>query len=141
NWIEAMAVARGDSLGWQQQIVLGSPIRIRTRGEEPEAPGFTGYQLGRSRAGGPIDVLRELEHPVQLAPGERYDPLVIAERVDLLGTMQWEGTLPYLRDFHERLAQHEPRATTLLYQVWPEIDRKDPAAWVEYVETELFAWE
>lgn len=141
NWIEAMALSRGDSLGWQQQIVLGSPIRIRTRGEDPEGHAFEGYRLGRSRAGGPIDVLGELANPVQLAPGERYDHLVIAERVDLLGTMQWEGTIAYLRDYHDRVARHAPNATTLLYQVWPEIDRRDPAAWIGYVETELFAWE
>jgi hypothetical protein len=141
NWIEAMAQSRGDSLGWQQQIVLGSPIRIRTRGEEPSARDHSGYRLGRSRAGGPIDVLRELEQPVQLAPGEKYDRLVITERPDLLGAMQWEGTLEYLRDYHERVVQQNSEASTLLYQVWPEIDRKDPTAWIRYVEKELLVWE
>jgi hypothetical protein len=141
NWIEAMAQSRGDSLGWQQQIVLGSPIRIRTRGEEPSARDHSGYRLGRSRAGGPIDVLRELEQPVQLAPGEKYERLVITERPDLLGAMQWEGTLEYLRDYHERVVQQNSEASTLLYQVWPEIDRKDPTAWIRYVEKELLVWE
>jgi len=141
NWIEAMARGRGDSLGWQQQIVLGSPIRLRTRGEDANGSGFDGYRLGRSRAGGPIDVLGELERPVQLAPGEKYDRLVIAERPDLLGTMQWEGTIDYLHDFHQRVARQNPDAQTLLYEVWPEIDRSDPAAWVRYVQQELFAWE
>jgi hypothetical protein len=141
NWIEAMALSRGDSLGWQQQIVLGSPIRIRTRGEDPAADAYSGYRLGRSRAGGPIDVLRELEQPLQLAPGEKYDRLVITVRPDLLGTMQWEGTIEYLRDYHERLVQQNPDASTLLYQVWPDIDRKDPTEWMRYVENELFAWE
>jgi hypothetical protein len=141
NWIEAMALSRGDSLGWQQQIVLGSPIRIRTRGEDPKARDPAGYRLGRSRAGGPIDVLRELEQPVQLAPGEKYDRLVITERPDLLGAMQWEGTLEYLRDYHERVVRQNSEASTLLYQVWPEIDRDDPTTWIRYVERELLAWE
>jgi hypothetical protein len=141
NWVEAMATSRGESLGWQQQIVLGSPIRVRTRGEDPGAREHSGYRLGRSRAGGPIDVLRELEQPLQLAPGEKYDRLVITERPDLLGAMQWEGTLEYLRDYHERVVQQNPGASTLLYQVWPDIDRADPMQWVRYVEKELFAWE
>jgi hypothetical protein len=141
NWIEAMAQSRGDSLGWQQQIVLGSPIRIRTRGEDPAAREYSGYRLGRSRAGGPIDVLRELEQPLQLAPGEKYDRLVITERPDLLGTMQWEGTIEYLRDYHDRVVQQNPDASTLLYQVWPDIDRRNPTEWLRYVDQELFAWE
>ena len=86
-------------------------------------------------------MLRELARPLQLGPGEKYDRLVIAERPDLLGAMQWEGTIEYLRDFHERAVQQNPDARTLLYEVWPEIDRSDPAAWVRYVQQELFAWE
>lgn len=141
NWIELMAASRGDTLGWQQQTVLGSPIRVRTKGDNPAAPGFPGYRLGRSRAGGPIDVLRELAQPLQLAPGEKYDRLLITERMDLLDTIEWEDTIGYLRDFHERLAQRDPHADTLLYQVWPEIDRRAPEAWLAYVRAELYAWE
>jgi hypothetical protein len=39
------------------------------------------------------------------------------------------------------VVQQNPEASTLLYQVWPDIDRSDPAEWLRYVETELFAWE
>jgi hypothetical protein len=141
DWIESIAASRGDTLAWQEQIVLGSPIRVRTKGNDPNATGFTGYQLGKSKSGGKIDVLAELASPSELAPGERYDRLVITERTDFLGAIQWEDTIGYLRDFHDRLVQQNPRAGSLLYQVWPELDKRDPGPWVAYVQGELFVWE
>jgi len=104
DWVESIAQSRGESLGWQEQIVLGSPIRVRTRGNDPESSSFSGYQLGKSKSGGKIDVLRELASPTELRPGEKYDRLVITERTDLLGAMRWEDTAGYLEDFHGRLA-------------------------------------
>ena len=141
DWVESIAQSRGQSLGWQEQIVLGSPIRVRTRGNDPEASSFSGYQLGKSKSGGKIDVLRELANPTELRPGEKYDRLVITERTDLLGAMRWEDTAGYLEDFHGRLAASSPTAETRLTEVWPEIDDKNPAAWLAYVEGEYFAWQ
>ena len=141
DWVESIAQSRGESLGWQEQIVLGSPIRVRTRGNDPESKSFSGYRLGKSKSGGKIDVLRELASPTELRPGEKYDRLVITERTDLLGAMRWEDTAGYLEDFHGRLAASSPAAETWLTEVWPEIDDKDPAAWLAYVEGEYFAWQ
>jgi hypothetical protein len=140
DWVESIAASRGDSVGWDEQIVLGSPIRVRTKGEDPEAAGFPGYQLGKGKNGG-IDVLRELRSPTQLAPGEKYERLVITERTDLLGTIKWENTTGYLRHFHDRLIEQNASAGSLLYECWPEIDKQDPSAWLAYVERELFGWE
>jgi hypothetical protein len=141
DWTELIAVSRGDSLGWQEQIVIGSPIRVRTKGDDAKAAGFPGYQLGKSKGGGKIDVLRELQAPTALAHGEKYERLVITERNDLLGTIQWEGTIGYLRHFHDRIVEHGEQGRSLLYQVWPDIDKKNAAAWLAYVEQELFVWE
>lgn len=141
DWIELIAASRGDRLAWQEQIVLGSPIRVRTKGDDPEGAAFPGYQLGKGKSGGAIDVLEELAQPTELAPGEKYQRLVITERTDLLGAIQWEGTIGYLRHFHDRLVEHDAQAATLLTQVWPEIDAAAPLRWVEYVESELFVWE
>ncbi len=141
DWIELIAESKGASLGWEEQIVLGSPIRVRTKGDEPDAAGYTGYQLGKSKSGGKIDVLRELKAPAALLPGEKYDRLVITERNDLIGTMRWENTIGHLRHFHDRLVEQNAAASTLLYQCWPDIDKTNAAAWLRYVEQELFAWE
>jgi hypothetical protein len=141
SWVESIAASRGDSLGWQMQIVLGSPLRVRTKGNEPKASAFSGYQLGKSKTAGPIDVLHELAMPTQLGPGEKYDRLVITERNDLLGTIEWENTIGYLRDYDDRVVQQNPHASTWLYQVWPDVDKKELTAWMAYTQKELFGWE
>lgn len=141
DWVEAIAKSRGESMGWQEQIVLGSPIRVRTKGNDPDASGFSGYRLGKSKGGGKSDVLNELARPTQLAPGEKYERLVITERTDLLGAIQWEGTIPNLRHFHDRVVEQNPSAGSSLAEVWPEIDKQDANAWLAYVKGELFVWE
>jgi len=141
DWVELIAESRGQTLGWQEQLVLGSPIRVRTKGNDVEAAGYPGYALGKSKSGGSIDVLAELARPTQLAPGEKYQRLVITERNDLLGTVQWENTIGYLRHFHDRLVEQDASASTLLYQVWPDIDKTQADAWLAYVERELVLWE
>jgi hypothetical protein len=140
DWVELIAQSRGESLGWQEQIVLGSPIRVRTKGNDPSVAGFPGYRLGKGKSG-KVDVLAELAHPTQLAPGEKYQRLVITERNDLLGTIQWENTIGYVRHFHDRLVEQDTQAGTLLYQCWPDIDKAEADAWLAYVERELFVWE
>jgi hypothetical protein len=141
EWIEKIAASRGDSLGWQMQIVLGSPLRVRTKGTEPKLTTFPGYQLGKNKSNGPIDVLHELAQPTQLTPGEKYDRLLITERNDLLGTIEWENTIGYLRDYGDRVVQQNPEGRTLLYQVWPDVEKDKLAEWIAYTDRELFGWE
>lgn len=141
DWVELIATSRGHQLGWEQQIVIGSPIRIRTKGANTSTADFPGYAQGKGRSGGNVDVLAELASPSRLGPGERYDTLLITERHDLLLSVQWEDTIAYLADFHGRLTQHEPNAKTLLYQVWPDIDKAAPERWTGFVRQELFGWE
>jgi hypothetical protein len=141
DWVELIATSRGETLGWEEQLVLGSPIRVRTKGNDPNAAGYPGYALGKSKSGGRIDVLAELARPTQLAPGEKYQRLVITERNDLLGTIKWENTIEHLRHFHDRLVEQDAHASTLLYQVWPDIDKTRADAWLAYVEREIFVWE
>lgn len=142
DWVEHIAESRGQSLGWEQQIVLGSPIRVRTKGDDPEAADWPGYTLGKGKSGGGIDVLRELSRPSQLRPGEKYQRLLITERSDLLGAMMWEDTTGFLRHYHDRVVENGgPGSGTLLYQCWPAIDRAAPQVWLKYVRQELFGWE
>jgi hypothetical protein len=141
DWVELIADSRGDKLGWEEQIVLGSPIRVRTRGDDAKASGWFGYSLGKNRSGSGLDLLAELKQPSRLAAGEKYDTLLIAERADILLSIEWENTVGYLRSFHERLTAQNPNARTLLYQVWPQIDYDKADLWLRYVRQELFGWE
>lgn len=141
DWVESIAQSRGDTLEWEEQIVIGAPIRIRTRGDDPNASGWPGYSQGKNKNGSGKDLLAELVSPTVLAPGARYDTLLITERNDLLLSIQYENTIGYLRDYHDRLLAQNSAGGSLLYQVWPEIDRANPSAWVDYVRQELYAWE
>jgi hypothetical protein len=141
DWVELIADSRGGKLGWEEQIVLGSPIRVRTRGDDAKSSGWFGYSMGKNRSGSGLDLLAELAQPRRLAAGEKYDTLLIAERADSLLAIQWENTVGYLRSFHERLAAQNPNVRTLLYQVWPQIDANQPEQWLRFVRQELFAWE
>ena len=141
NWVESIAHARGDELGWEEQIVIGSPLRARTRGEDEGASDFSGYAQGKRKDGGSVDVLAELAHPTALSAKEHYDTLVVTDRHDILDVIQWEGTIPYLRHFHDRLREHSPGASTLFYQSWWSLNKNASQAWVDFQAIELVAWE
>jgi hypothetical protein len=137
-------VAIAGSLGgssaarYNQQIVIGSPIRVRT--DQPA--GWAGYRLGKNRDGSNMNVIGELRSPATLGPGERYDTLVIAERHDLLGSLEWENTVRYLRHFHERLLAGNPQGRTYFYETWFDIsNRADPRAWIAHERAASQAWQ
>jgi hypothetical protein len=141
DWVESIAQSRGDTLEWEEQIIIGAPIRIRTRGDDPNASDWPGYSQGKNRNGNGKDLLAELASPTELSSGTKYDTLLITERNDLLLAIQYENTIGYLRDYHDRVVAQNSASSSLLYQVWPEIDRANPTPWVEYVRQELYAWE
>jgi hypothetical protein len=141
DYVAAIAAAKGDSLGWEEQIINGSPIRVRTRGNDPGAVGYPGYASGKNRAGDHRDLLAELKAPTQLSPGQKYDTLLITERYNPLDTAQWEDSVGYLRHYHDRIVAASPSARTLFYQCWPDIDKDAPEAWIRYQQVELTVWE
>jgi hypothetical protein len=137
DWVQAIAVAKSDTLGWEQQNTPGRLIRHHTFGDG----GWKGYGSGKNRLGSNKNMLQELASPSSLPSGERYDTLVITERNDPLNTIEYENTAGFLRHYHDRLAERSPATRTLLYQVWPAIQRSDPRQWIDFVQTELVLWE
>ena len=141
DFVEAIAAARGRDYDWEQQIGIGSPIRIRTRGSNAQSAEFVGYSSGKNRSGQNKDLLAEFVTPTTIGSGERYDTLVITERHDILDVIQWENTVPLLRHYHDRLRRQNDQSRTLLYQSWHNIDKGNPAHWIAYQQQELAAWE
>lgn len=139
--VQAIASGRGRDFNWEQQIIIGSPIRIRTRGDNSNASDFPGYSLGKNRYGENKDLLRELASPTTIGANERYDTLAITERHDILDVISWENTMPLLRHYHDRLRAYQPNARTLFFQTWPDIDKANPQRWIAYQAKELAAWE
>ena len=137
----AQASSLGGTLAWNYQIIGISPIRVRTRGNDPDGQTFPGYSLGKNRGGEGMNVVDELRTPGTLGAGERYDTLVVTERNDIVEVIMWERTVSYLRHFHDRAIEGNPRVATFLAQAWLPIDKAAPQAWIDHEKKLLLAWE
>jgi hypothetical protein len=125
---------------YNQQIVIGSPIRVRTRGMDPNSRVFQGYKIGKNREGSGLSILDELNYrrTIQL---KQYNYLIITERHDLIDVVIWEGTDKYLRHYRDRFMMNN---NGRVYFFAPWLGRnnlKDIKAWIEYEESALKAWE
>ncbi|WP_232379654.1 hypothetical protein [Polyangium fumosum] len=136
-----IAQSLGKDFNFNEQIGIGSPIRVRTKGGSFDAPGWPGYSTGKNREGSDMNVIEELLSPKTLGPGELYDTLVITERHDILGTIWWEDTFGFLRHFHDRLIDGNPAGRTLFYHSWLDVDKNAPTTWINHEKNALYAWE
>jgi hypothetical protein len=136
SYMASIAQSLSTPMSWNQQIVIGSPIRARTRGMNMADDTFSGYGSGKN-----LDGATGLNIAAELA-GQRYDALVVAERHDLVNVLMWEDTVRYSRHFHERLVTGNNRANTYLYHAWLDVTNKDdPSAWVAYERAAAPAWQ
>lgn len=139
SYIVDVATKLGDSIAYNQQIILGSPIRVRTRGSG--TTGWTGYSQGKNRSGTNMNVIAELRNPQTIGAGQRYDTLVLAENHNSLEMIQWEDTIGYTRHFHDRIIEGNPSARTLFYNTWLDVNKSAPANWIDHEKKALTAWE
>lgn len=137
DYVESIASSLGKDILWNQQNIIGSPLRVRTWGNN----GWEGYRQGKNRDGYGMNVVEELLSPRTLGPGDQYDTLLITERHDILGTIEWENTIGYLRHYHDRLIAGNPQGITYFYHTWLDIDKANPATWMNYEKNALAAWE
>ncbi len=137
DFLAQIASARGKDHDWEQQIGIGSPLRARTWGNG----NWEGYRRGKNRHGADMDILAELASPQTLAPGERYDSLLVTDRHDIPGVLQWENTVGHLRHYHDRMVAAHAGATTYFTHTWLDLDRADPAEWMTYERLAGGAWE
>ena len=141
EYIEAIAIDKGINYNWNQQIGLGSPIRVRTSGNQPPPNNWQGYRTGKNRNGFDMDIIAELANPATIGDNQNYDTLLITERTDIFDTVIWENTNSLLRHYHDRLLTSNTQSETLLYQSWWSIDPSDPQAWIDHVTAMLTMWE
>ncbi len=141
DFIGDIATKKGDSFNYNEQIILGSPIRVRTKGDNPNATGWPGYSMGYDRDGQSLNVISEFLNPRTIGTGERYDTLVITDRHDLLAVIEWENTIGYSRHYHDRFIAGNSSGRSFLYHSWLEIDRNQPSIWIDHEKKALVAWE
>jgi hypothetical protein len=139
--VAELAASQHADYGYEYQMLFGSPIRARSKGER-EAPGYPGYRTGRNRSGENLDVVAELRDPKRLGtPGDHYDTLIITERHDVAYVLWLEDTTTYLRHFHDRFIDGNPQGRTFLYHPWLDLDKAAPQTWIEHEKKAIAAWE
>lgn len=136
-----IAKSLGKDFNYNQQIGIGSPMRVRTKGGDWNAPDWPGYSKGKNRDSFDMNVIEELKSPKTLGPGELYDTLVLTERHDIINTIMWEDTFGFLRHYHDRLIDGNPAGHTLFYHSWLDVDKSAPEAWIAHEKNALVAWE
>jgi hypothetical protein len=141
EFVMLIADSLGDDFNYNQQIGLGSPIRVRTLGDSWDNLDWPGYKKGKNRDGVDMDVIAELKSPATLGPGELYDTLVITERHDILDVIRWEDTAGLLRHYHDRLIDGNAAGQTLFYHSWLDVDKNAPQQWIDHEKKALYAWE
>jgi hypothetical protein len=142
TYVVDIATKKGDDYRYNLQNIVGSPIRIRTRGSNPLSNAdFGGYRLGKNLNGTGMNVINELRTPATLGQGEKYDTLVITERHDLPDSIQWESTTSLLRHYHDRLLAGNASGQTSLYHCWQSMNKDNPSAWLAYEKAATPLWE
>lgn len=138
--VASIAASLNKQTLWNQQNIVGSPIRVRTRGDSYSDPGFGGYQRGKNRDGENMNVAAELRNP-QTLNGQRYDALVLTERHDLPLDGD-EAGVRYARHLHERLIEGNAQAATYLYHAWQNVESKsNPASWLAFERAAAPVWQ
>ncbi len=141
--LAAISSSLGTPLQWNRQYKPGSSIRERVRGSAAgdNEEGWRGFHEGANREGMNMDVLAELRQP-RTVSGGRYGLLLITESHDLLGTLQWNHTVRYMRHYHERFIEANPAGRTYFYEPWLGIDNKDdPRRWIAYERAASPVWQ
>jgi hypothetical protein len=139
--VEQIARSLGHRLDFEAQILGYSLLRERTKGEVPSASEWPGYRAGHNRGSAGLNVAEELRQPRRLAPGDKYDVLVVTERHDLPAIARTERTAFYLTDMAKHLLIGNPDAEVLLYHTWLHVDPDAPWPWIDYERAVSPMWE
>jgi len=146
DYLQVIAESKGVDYNWNQQIGIGSPIRVRTSGmsypdPDPVNNDWAGYASGKNRNQFDMDVIAELANPQTLGSNELYDTLIITERHDIIDTIIYEYTNSLLHHFHDRLLAGNQNGQTYLYHSWWFMDFNDIQEWIDHEKLTAKSWE
>ncbi len=146
DYLASTAEGKGVDYAWNQQIGIGSPIRVRTSGvnlpdPDPINNDWSGYSNGKNRDTFDMDVIAELANPMTLGPNEVYDSLIITERHDIIDTIIFEYTTSLLHHYHKRLLAGNPLGQSHLYHSWWFMDFNNIQEWIDHETLVVKSWE
>lgn len=141
EYITAIATSQGFSTTWNQQNIIGSPIRCRTAGCGPGTGIgiWAGYRQGKNNNDRRnLDIVAELREKRE---ANAYNTLIIAEGHRTIASILYNETVRFLRHFHELLIEGNPDGVTYLYEPWEEIkDLGNPQPWIALERDATKVW-
>lgn len=141
DYLNEIAVSQDTDYNWNQQIGIGSPIRVRTSGNQSPPNNWLGYSTGKNRDTVNMNVITELANPATIGANEKYNSLLITDRHDIIDVIRWEHSASLLRHYHDRLLTGNNTAETYFYHSWLDIDPNNPQDWIDFETLMLNAWE
>lgn len=142
DYLVDITAKTSDSFNYNQQIVLGSPIRVRTRGNDSNSNNWTGYSQGKNKNGGDnLNLINEIRNPQTIGSGQLYNTLVITENHASLSQIQWENTIGYFRHYHDLMVAANSANRSFFYHSWLDVNKADPSAWITHEGHAAVAWE
>ena len=137
NYIAAVLTSKKYTVDWNQQIVIGSPTKVRTMGMDDQGK-WGGYSKGKDRHG--RSDVRVLEEFAPAAP-KPYTHLILTEGNELLLNLINNDTLRFTRHFHEKLVAHNGAGQTLIFQPWEIVkDSAKPQDWIALEKSASRVW-
>lgn len=141
DFLAQVADSLGTPMRWNRQYVTGSTLKERTRGMNAKDSTWGGYLAGANRQGDGMNVLAELRQPTTIG-GERYDTLLITEQNGLLWSLFNNDSVRYLRHFHDRFIEGNPKGQTFFYEPWNGLNSQDdPRRWIEFERAASPVWQ
>lgn len=130
---------QSQALQWNQQNILGSPMRVRVH--NGSYSGFGGWLgQGKSKSGSAINLINEVRNPMTIGSGNKYNALVIGENHNLIEQARWEDSIRYLKlnsDFYNSVSP----TRVFFYHTWLDINKSNPTAWINYETQAQRLWE
>jgi hypothetical protein len=141
SYLADIAQSLGQQHSWNRQYLEGSSIKQRSRGDSIDETQWPGYARGFDFKNDPVNVIMEFQKPTR-HPGQPYDALLITEQHAVLGSLVWNDTVFYLRNFQDRFAVHNPKGVTYFFEPWLSLDeKKNPRRWIAYERAAAPVWD
>ncbi len=141
DYLQSISTDKGIAYQWNEQNIVGSPIRYRTSGTVSPPNNWQGYSTGKNRDTFDMDIIAELANPATIGAGNTYDALIITESHNIIDAIIWEYTNSLLRHYHNRLLTGNPNGKTYFYHSWLDIDPNNPQVWIDHETLMVGAWE
>jgi hypothetical protein len=143
---EQLAASLNKNFQWQIHTDAGATINYRV-GNPTDSPPWSGFRRGITKTGySDINFLDEWRTPTAVSGG-KYTHLLITERHDFMGCLQWEDTRRRFKVYYDAFMARSPQAKVYLWSCWlppqidPLINHTTARSWIAYEKVMQKVWD